>query len=485
MAPSSVAPLVIGRATSATRVLLVHAPYPGRLKFEAQPSSLLTAAGALVRDLASEGRLAEIGILDPGASSPAFYAELARLAAAGTLAVVCISASTAAIEEAARIARVVREVAPNEVLVLGGGPHEDDAPEPMAERIPGIDLSVGGDAEGALAALAGAALSGAAVRANLLDARELLERVPLRGAGVVSSAGGRRFRWRGKEGARLEDVASRPWTDKPVHFSVFPGRTTLPLMVSRGCSYGQCSFCAEGGSGGQQALGSFEHLVPLLEAHPGSAIYFQDSIFPSTRAVRERLLPLLRDAGRPWGCQVYLPTLSRAFVQELAAHGCTYAYTGLESGAEALRVAVGKRGLRTALVSERLQWLSGSGLSLGLSLMFGVISDAGELLETERTVAETVRFVEGLVEGRLRVVGVYPNVLTVLPGTRLAQVLGAGGAALDFYRMPRTAEFEDMEDGGVGHNFVTMGLDRAESLSARVAEASKRLSALGGNGSIP
>jgi hypothetical protein len=97
-------------------------------------------------------------------------------------------------------------------------------------------------------------------------------------------------------------------------------------------------------------------------------------------------------------------------------------------------------------------------------------------------VGETVRFVDGLVDGGLDVAGIYPNVLTVLPGTRLARALAIGGAELDLYRVPRTAAFEEVEDGAVGYNFVTLGLDGNQTLSARVAEASKHLSSLGGRG---
>lgn len=117
--------------------------------------------------------------------------------------------------------------------------------------------------------------------------------------------------------------------------------------------------------------------------------------------------------------------------------------------------------------------------------MFGVIYPAGALLETEETVGETVRFVEGLVDGGLEVVGIYPNVLTVLPGTRLARALAVSGAALDFYRVPRTTEFEDLEDGAVGYNFVNLGFDRDQRLRTGVVETSKHLSSLGGRGTSP
>ena len=95
------------------------------------------------------------------------------------------------------------------------------------------------------------------------------------------------------------------------------------------------------------------------------------------------------------------------------------------------------------------------------------------------------RRVLDLVGGGLEIAGIYPNVLTVLPGTRLARALAVSGAALDFYRVPRTTEFEDLEDGAVGHNFATLGFDRDQRLRTGVVEASMHLSSLGGRGTAP
>lgn len=149
---------------------------------------------------------------------------------------------------------------------------------------------------------------------------------------------------------------------------------------------------------------------------------------------------------------------------------------------------MGKGGLGASLTNERLRGISDQGMRLGLSLMFGIIDATGKLIETEETVGDTVRFVEGLVNGGIEVAGIYPNVLTVLPETRLARTLAASGAPLDFYRVPRTAEFEDMEDGAVGYNFVTLGLDERLDLRAHIIGASRHYSSLGdvrGDGQAP
>lgn len=448
MNPSRFHPLIVGPAGPSTRVLLVHAPYPGAIKFDSHPSSLLTAAAPLADRLACEGRLGELGILDPRGATDAFYGELEGLLATGTVEVVCISSSTAAIQEAARIATLAREASPRPLLVIGGGPHEDDIDEPMASRLPAFDFSVAGDGEQVLASLVMEALEGGGPAR--IDVAATLAGCELLGRGKISGPKDECFTWNSTTPAPVDAVLTRPWTERTVVFDVFGGRPTLPLMVSRGCSYGQCTFCAEASGGRQRLVSDFAPLAGLIEAFPEHALYFQDSIFPAGQMVREELLPLLQASGREWGCQVYLPSLSQRFITLLAEHGCTYVYTGVESSSEELRTAVGKRGLRDSVLHQRLGWIRDSGMRVGISLMFGAMDSSGELLETRSTVAGTLEFARRVVESGVEVTGFYPNVLTVLPGTSLARSLAQAGRSLDFYVPPRQLTLDGFEDGGVG-----------------------------------
>lgn len=477
----------IPEADEHTAVLLVHAPYPGRLKFEGLPSSLLHAIGPFAASGAAEDLGAPLGFLDPGTPSPAFYARLGELAAGGRLRAVCISTSTAAIEETARIVRVVRDLAGDEVLVVVGGPHEDDCEEKVGVRLAGVDLSIGGDAEHVLEF---------ALREHL--ERDATAEATCRRLGREFGGGGSIFAGAGTvtspwwEGARTRTFSFRGSADdaplpatiaKDVSFPVFRARWTLPVMISRGCAYGRCTFCAEGARGeGQLVRQDFAWLEERLEQARETALYFQDSIFPNNAAVRERLLPMLRAWGGEWGCQVYLRALSRQFLGLLAAHGCTYVYTGLETASAEILAAVGKSNMNRGVALERFGWMRAEGLRAGISLMFGSMSTAGALLETEETIDETVALAQVIASSGLRVVGFYPNVQTVLPGTALARGLAAAGHELDFYRVPRCEVFDGLEDGGVGYNFMTIPTVRAagkERVAERIASAAAAVQRLG------
>jgi len=457
--PDRPAPVVVPQATPGTVVLLIHAPYPAQPRFDGLPSSLLSASARLIEYLAE--RVIPFGLMDPGASSEAFYKDLEAVLRSGSVRAVCISTSTAAIEETARIARTVRVVCGSSPLVVVGGPHEDACRLKVAEAILEVDVSISGDAEFALLALVRRFLELPDAERSASKALEFLGGAPplLRGRGIVTSRAwgqpfGRPFDFGPTE---VESFHTRCHVARPVRFDVFSGGTAVPLTISRGCSYGQCTFCSEGGPGVKaQVCSDFEWVADLSARHPGVPLYFQDSIFPATRRVRQELLPKLRGLGVEWGCQVYLPTLSERLVAELAEAGCTYLYTGIESGSDDILRAIGKTGLTRELVLERLGWFARHSVRAGLSLMLGAMAEDGLLLETEGTVSETVSLVNELKDRGVPIAGVYPNVQTILPGTALDHGLAVRGRALDFYSMPRAPVFTDFEDGCVGYNFLTL-----------------------------
>jgi len=262
-----------------------------------------------------------------------------------------------------------------------------------------------------------------------------------------------------------------------LRFTAFDAAKTLPVMVSRGCPYGQCTFCAEGLGLRARVLSSFTWLQALLAENPSAALYFQDSVFPSSPAIRERLLPLLRASGVEWGCQVYLPMLSEKFARALAENGCRYVYTGLETGDERVLKAIGKERLSRDLVLERLGWVRDHGMRAGLSVMFGALGEGGELLENERSIEATMVLCGTIRERGVRVAGFYPNVETVLPGTRRARSLAAAGAALEWYCPPRCEVFGELEDGAVGFNFLSLTTPGDFARRLAVAERIRSVSA--------
>jgi len=463
----------------ATEVLLLHAPYPGPLKFNGIPSGPLAAIGTLARLLAARGELDRLSLLDPGSANDDYRADLRAALSNSHLRVLLISTSTASIEEAIAAANLARRLRGPELLIVLGGPHEDGVQEKAAHKIPEVDVSISGEVENVLAALVTEFLTQDEPPGAFLRAIPSASWNTLVGGGVkiATRALGRASLELPLRRLKGADLVAPVWSTKKPEFSVFEASETLPVMASRGCPYGQCTFCAEANRSGVIVHADFHWLRELANLHPGAALYFQDSIFPAGQSVQQKLLPLLRDLERPWGCQVFLPTLTEASVRKLAEAGCRYLYTGIESASPAVLDGIGKSRLRAKLVLERLSWIREADMSVGLSLMFGALSEQGELLETTNSLEQTTHLVEQIAASGTRVAGLYPNITTVLPGTPLARGLATAGFDLDFYCMPRSEIFSGFEDGVVGYNFTTVpGLHpRAPALAEQVLATAELL----------
>ena len=472
--------VVLQQAVDPTEVLLVHAPYPGRLKFQGSPSSLFSAVGPFV--LANPD--VQVSYLDPRGPSPEFYSHLTKLLSSGRVRALCISTSTAAIGETARIAGIAKEVAPD-TLVVAGGPHENAVREKLAQRVPGVHVSIGGEAEDTLRWILERFLSGDADADRFLATicPESFQPDALTGRFTLHCSS-----WESHEEfdfglSRHRDPRPLVFPDHYPAFGVFDAQETIPLMVSRGCSYGRCTFCAESiRGGGVVRTGDYQWVKTLADQHPGAALYFQDSIFPGGNGSRAELLPLLGSLGREWGCQVYLPTLTESRIRELADHGCTYLYTGVESASDQVLQGIQKSELSSSVVLERAMWSADRGVKLGISLMFGAMSATGELLETRSSVQQTSALADRILQTGVEIAGFYPNVQTVLPGTALADGLERAEFELDYYRMPRTEIFDGLEDGGVGYNFLTIAEPTTErlALAEEIAQVGAELQHLAG-----
>ena len=465
--------VVLRQAVDPTEVLLVHAPYPGRLKFQGVPSSLFAAISPFV--LSNPDRT--VSYCDPRGPSVEFYSHLTEMLSSGKVRALCISTSTAAIGETARIAGIASAVTPD-TLVVVGGPHEDAVQNKVAQRVPGVHVSVGGEAEDALRWILEQFLSADATPDRFLAS---IRPASFRSDGLTGRLTLSCRSWSRHEEcdfgpSRHRDPRPRVFPDRYPVFGVFKAPETIPLMVSRGCSYGRCTFCAESiRGGGVVRTRDYRWVEELAARNPEAALYFQDSIFPAGNGSSMELLPLLAGLGREWGCQVYLPTLTRSRIAELAAHGCTYLYTGVESASEQVLEGIQKPGLNRSIVLERATWAAKDGVKLGISLMFGAMSVKGDLLETRYSVQETKALTWQILETGVELAGFYPNVQTVLPGTALAKGLVSAGFTLDFYRMPRAEIFDGLEDGGVGYNFLTVADPTAEHLA--IAEEIARVGA--------
>ena len=163
-----------------------------------------------------------------------------------------------------------------------------------------------------------------------------------------------------------------------------------PLMVSRGCYWGKCTFCSFGWRENYRAA-SPERIRRLARnlAHSYGARYVQvqDSSVPprGARVLAETIRD--EDLGLHWSGEMKLAShfLDREYCETLHAGGCRSLLMGFESASQAV-VDLMDKGYDQAEVPAILSNLRESGVSTELSWFIGFPTD------TPETVLATVRW---------------------------------------------------------------------------------------------
>ena len=217
------------------------------------------------------------------------------------------------------ISIIVRRLWPG-VPIVWGGPHmtalrREIASDPEYGRL--VDLFVFGYAEGTFVDLLNA----------IDDGRELPDVVVSAGSGARPVA---------RQGAAPAPAFSNlEWYGH--------GRLTLPAQLTRGCSYGRCTYCTYPAIEGSFRALDLDLAAPTiaLAADLGAAISFKDSLVAPTR-----LLDLAELIGGqvPWSaCTKLHRRLGPRFLRKLAAGGCRTLELGLETLSTDAQALIDKR----------------------------------------------------------------------------------------------------------------------------------------------
>ncbi|MFF7388062.1 RiPP maturation radical SAM C-methyltransferase [Streptomyces scabiei] len=173
--------------------------------------------------------------------APRFTAELAgRLLATGAE---CFGFTTSfsQLVPALAIARTIKDLAPDRLVLLGGANCDRPMGQAVMEAYPYVDAVVQGEGEGAVTAISAAkSVEDLATAPGLVLRHEGALRVSLPVVQPAESAPVPRYQ------EYFERLNSLPWSD------LIAPHVAMPFQMSRGCWWGekmQCTFCGENGSG--------------------------------------------------------------------------------------------------------------------------------------------------------------------------------------------------------------------------------------------
>lgn len=379
---------------------------------------------------------------------------------------------SAQLHNALRMAELVREIAPEALIVMGGN-HPTVRPDDCFRLSSAIDLACIGEGEltmleiaRALAAgdstdaIAGTACrEGAAARMNPLRPRIAdLDSLPLPAYHLID----------------LEDYFSlyaQGFTERIARR--YPGsERAVSMVTSRGCPF-NCVFCSihlhMGRKWRSHSIDYVRRHIELLESRYGVRhLHFEDDNLSADPRRFKEILFLLRDSQQRFSWDtpngVRVDTLSRELVELCKASGCDYLIFGVESGNTRVLHEVIDKKLDLEDVKTAARWCREVGLD---AMAFYVIGFPGERLDEMQ---DTARFALTL----MRDYDVLPNlfVATPLPGTRLeTECLQQGIIAAPL----APADFASMTQGGSFIETDAFSSEQVKALLADFAKSVKRI----------
>lgn len=272
---------------------------------------------------------------------------------------------------------------PRGVVWVAGGPHATVRPlEPLQH---GFDLTVAGEGEEALVAVADAADRGA------LSASQDLSHVQ----GLAWRANGRSVQTAGRGPTMDLDALASP-TDAlglfdPAWYGLTGPASFGGMLASRGCP-AACTFCCNAVTGRTFRAHSPERIAQeakrLRDEQASPAfVFFDDSFAVNRRRVAQVALALERLGGVHWSASVHPTHLDAETLDAMRRAGCGGLDLGAESG-DSLRIKQIGKGVTVERVLHAVELCRDAGVRVMVNAMFGWPD------ETEAEVDATCAFME-------------------------------------------------------------------------------------------
>lgn len=352
--------------------------------------------------------------------------------------VVAISILTATVYTTWEMARLVKEILPNAVVVVGGM-HCSALPENTLEE-PAIDYGVVGEGEEAFRELV------LAIR-DKQDPRSIKNLVYRANGRVIVNP----------KRPRMEDLDAIPFPARDlfddskyslnVNRRATSGRSTT-MLTSRGCPYG-CIFCSKSIYGRDFRQRSPENVVmemKLLEKAGYGEVLIVDDTFTVNREWMLEFVRLYAQEGLRlhWNCHARVNTLNEEMVLAMKSAHCTGMAFGIESGNPDMLKKIDKC-ITLDQACEAVRLCRKYGISSLCSYIFGHPGD------TRATMKDTLRIALSLDSD-------FANfgVLIPMPGSKIFEELLAQG------------RIDSHWDRYLGHSRQTMSFSLCECSPAEL-----------------
>lgn len=316
-----------------------------------------------------------------------------------------ITASTAAIRSAARLARELKRSSSG-VVILVGGPHVTALPKETLKESSEFDFGVVGEGENALIDF----LSAYGSKSKGLEMVKGL--VFRRGKTVVVNARGHYIK-------NLDDLPIPAWDllpalgryyrSSPQSFDRLPSTS---FVTSRGCP-NQCTFCDRGVFGNYLRGFSPEYVIRVLRIlvhqYGIKHILFDDDTFTILKKRLEKICRLIIEEKMDltWTCLARVDSVDEGILQLMKKAGCWQILYGIESGdqqvLDQLQKGITLEGIRKAILLTHKVGIRSKGFFI-----------LGTPFETKMTVEKTIKFMK-----QISLDDFHMTFFTPFPGTEI------------------------------------------------------------------
>lgn len=293
------------------------------------------------------------------------------------------SFTTLAPNSAYAVARAIKSRLPDTPMVMGG-PHTTSFPQTILDDCPEVDLLIPGDAETVLC--------------------EVVDRM----ARGVSCQGVRGIVYRDQAGATVatppapvvRDLDLLPHPDRRIYKqglyeplpSLSPRRPATSVITSRGCPWGRCKFCYQGGEyAAPYRRRSPENVIDELRAlvrHWGirNVVFWDDNFCVLPKWI-DRFCDLLdrEHLDLVWSVLARVDTVRPEMLRRMARSGCYSIQYGIESGCQRILDMINK-GHTLQQCRDAVRWAKQAGMDTRGFFVLGFPSETPEDSE------ETIRF---------------------------------------------------------------------------------------------
>ncbi|HOZ46432.1 MAG TPA: radical SAM protein [Candidatus Hydrogenedentes bacterium] len=297
--------------------------------------------------------------------------------------VIGISCVTKMAENAYAVIAALKARAPD-IPVVFGGAHATSFVERVLDECPGIDFLVPGEGEITLADLVD----------RLAEGRDWGDLPGL----VYREGGGQVHCTPVPEPVRDLDTLPNPARH------IYQSELYLPLpnqarrkpattvITSRGCPWGKCAFCYQGGRYAQpyrqrSAAHVVDELGHLVKDFGIREVIFWDDNFGMSRTWTEEFCRRLEQERLDitWTAQMRVNTVRPESLKRMASVGCYNVYYGFESGNQELLDMIHK-GITLDEIRNAVTWAKQAGMEIRGSFILGLPTETPEMSE------KTIRF---------------------------------------------------------------------------------------------